>query len=182
MSARRPNSAMPRSALRFGAGSFRGMLKREALLNGNSVIGARQSAASTYIYPSICPPGMRLREGASERQLGAHLELALVQLPRGEREPLGGVPRAQRAPARPGAQVAARGKREDLALGGRLVGRPPQRPRAASTRGDTRGTGGLVGARGLVEGLVRELGIGLGVLVLVRERVRVRVRIRVLGI
>ena len=54
MSARRPNSAMPRSALRFGAGSFRGMLKREALLNGNSVIGARQSAASTYM-PSIPP-------------------------------------------------------------------------------------------------------------------------------
>jgi len=30
------------------------MLKREALLNGNSVIGARQSAASTYM-PSIPP-------------------------------------------------------------------------------------------------------------------------------
>ena len=133
---------------------------------------------STYMpsIPPICPPGMRLREGGSERQLGAHLELALVQLPRGEREPLGGVPRAQRAPARPGAQVAARGKREDLALGGRLVGRPPQRARAASSRGDTRGNGGLVGARGLVRGLVRELGSGKGVRERGRERGRGRGR------
>ena len=139
-----------------------------------------QKSAGLHLH---APPGMRLREGGSERQLSAHLELARVQLAGGEREPLGGVPRAQRAPARLGAQVAARGEREDLALGGRLVGRPPQlRPRAVSTRGDTRGTGGLVGARGLVKGLVRELGLGLGALVLVRERVRVRVRVRVLGI